>query len=165
MKVEAIVKTCHWIADLRLHTYRLESRMPRMTTLPYTWRWVICVKPGLLQYIFDYFFISIFAQSLRNFVQNTAVMLPCYVENFKSILQIKRMLWTNKISPGLCLRWVSDGYPIYIYRWRGTLQSSLATENVTVCLASTLISSVNSLINKTSAHMLFWCLRSSLLTG
>ena len=51
-------------------------------------------------------------QSFWDFAQSTAVSLPCSVQNFKLIEQLKRMLWTNEILPNLSLRWVSDGYLI-----------------------------------------------------
>ena len=37
-------------------------------------------------------------QSLWNFVQSTAVILSCSVQNFKTIGQLKRFLWTKEIS-------------------------------------------------------------------
>ena len=50
--------------------------------------------------------------SVWNFAQSTAVSLPCSVQNFKPIGQLKRVLWRNEISRDLSLRWVWDGYPI-----------------------------------------------------
>ena len=38
--------------------------------------------------------------------------MPCSVQNYKTIRQLKHMLWTNEISRDYGLRWVSDGYPI-----------------------------------------------------
>ena len=49
-----------------------------------------------------------------NFAQSVAISLPYSVQNCKTIEQIKRMLWTNKISRDLNLRWVSDEYPILL---------------------------------------------------
>ena len=49
---------------------------------------------------------------VSKFAQSTAVILPCSVQNFKTIEQLKQMLWTNEISWDDSLRWVSDGYPI-----------------------------------------------------
>ena len=52
------------------------------------------------------------AQKFWHFAQNTTPILPCFVQYFKMIEQLKRMLWTNEISRDLDLRWVLDGYPI-----------------------------------------------------
>ena len=41
-----------------------------------------------------------------------ASSLPCSVQYFKTIGQLRQMLWTNDISGELSLRWVSNGYPI-----------------------------------------------------
>ena len=38
--------------------------------------------------------------------------LPCPVQKFKTIGRLKQMLWTNKTSQALSLRWVSDWHPI-----------------------------------------------------
>ena len=51
-------------------------------------------------------------QSFWNFAQSMAVLLPCSVQNFKMIGQLKQMLGTNEFSQDLSLRWVSDRYPI-----------------------------------------------------
>ena len=40
-------------------------------------------------------FYSCVARSLCNFAQSTAVILPCFVQNYKTIGQLKRMLWTR----------------------------------------------------------------------
>ena len=45
-------------------------------------------------------------------VPNTAVILPCSVQNFKTIGSLTRMLWGNEFSGDLSLRWVSDACPI-----------------------------------------------------
>ena len=51
-------------------------------------------------------------QSFCNFAQSTTV-IPLYsAQKSKAIGQLKLMLWTDEISRGLRLRWVSDGYPI-----------------------------------------------------
>ena len=42
-----------------------------------------------------YFLVS---HSFRNFVQSTTVSLPCTVQNFKAIRQLKRMLWRYEVS-------------------------------------------------------------------
>ena len=52
------------------------------------------------------------SQSFWNCAQNTAVSLPCSVQNFKMIRQLKQMLWANEISRDLSLRLISEGYPI-----------------------------------------------------
>ena len=53
------------------------------------------------------------ALSFWNFARSTTVTLPCSVRNFKTIGQMKWILWTNEISRNLSLRWVSEGgYPI-----------------------------------------------------
>ena len=40
------------------------------------------------------------------------IILPCPVQYFKTIRQLKHMFWANDISRGLNLRLVSDGYPV-----------------------------------------------------
>ena len=52
------------------------------------------------------------ARLFLNFAQSTAVILPCSVQNFKMIRQMKWMLWMTEISRDLSLRWVTEGYPI-----------------------------------------------------
>ena len=51
-------------------------------------------------------------QSFWNFVQNTAVILPCSGQHFKTIGQLKRKIWTNEISRDFSLRYLSERYPI-----------------------------------------------------
>ena len=46
-------------------------------------------------------------KSFWNFEQSTAVILPCSVQNFKTIWQICNTLWSNEISRDLSLRCVS----------------------------------------------------------
>ena len=48
----------------------------------------------------------------RSYPNTFAMIVPSSVRNFKPIAQLKRMLWTNEISRDLCLRWVSEGYPL-----------------------------------------------------
>ena len=43
----------------------------------------------------------------------TAVSLPCSEKIFKTISQLKWMLWTNEISRDLNLWWVLDGYMLH----------------------------------------------------
>ena len=40
------------------------------------------------------------------------MILPCSVQHFKAIGQLKHELWADEISQDLSLRWISDGYPI-----------------------------------------------------
>ena len=47
------------------------------------------------------------AQWFCNFAQSMAMILPCSVQNFKAIEQVKCMLWLNKILQDSCLPWVS----------------------------------------------------------
>ena len=54
------------------------------------------------------------AQSFWNFAQNMAVTLPCSVQNFEMIGQLKLMVWTEEISWDLSSRWVSEGRISYI---------------------------------------------------
>ena len=42
------------------------------------------------------------------FLQSTAVQLPCFLQRFKLIWQLKRMLWIKDFSRDLNLRWVPD---------------------------------------------------------
>ena len=51
-------------------------------------------------------------QSFRNFAQSMAVILLCSVQIFKTIGQLKGMLFTNDISQDLSWRKVSDRYSI-----------------------------------------------------
>ena len=51
-------------------------------------------------------------QSIWNFAQSTAVILPCSVQYFKTIGLLTGMFRTNGISRDLSLRWVSGGWPI-----------------------------------------------------
>ena len=46
------------------------------------------------------------------FAQSTSVIPSCSLQNFKTVGQLKRMLWTSELSWDLSLGWVSDGYPI-----------------------------------------------------
>ena len=43
-------------------------------------------------------------QLFWNLAQSTAVILPCSVENFKTVRQLERKLWTDKISQDFSLR-------------------------------------------------------------
>ena len=52
-------------------------------------------------------------QSFWNCAQSTAVILPCSVQNFKTIKQKTNKLWTNKISQNLSLRWASEVYTVW----------------------------------------------------
>ena len=54
-------------------------------------------------------------QSFWNFAQHTAESLLCAVQNFKMILQLKVMLWTNEILLDLSLTDVSAWCPICMY--------------------------------------------------
>ena len=56
-------------------------------------------------------YVSI-VQSIWNFAQSTAVILPCSAQDIKLIGQLKHELWANEISRDLSLRWISDGHPI-----------------------------------------------------
>ena len=51
-------------------------------------------------------------QSFGNFAQSTVVSLPCSVQNFKKIGQLRNKLRANKTSQNLSLRCVSGGCPI-----------------------------------------------------
>ena len=55
--------------------------------------------------------------SFWNFAQWTAVILPYSVEHFKTIIQLKRVLWTNKVSRDLiCGYIILIWYSFYIFR-------------------------------------------------
>ena len=51
-------------------------------------------------------------QSFCNFAQSTVMILSCSVQDFETIGQLKRSLWTNGITRDLVLRGVSDEYDI-----------------------------------------------------
>ena len=70
-----------------------------------------------------------FVQSFWNCVQNTAMILPCSVQNFDTIGLLQRMLWTNEILRDLGLRLVSDGYTVL----RSIPGVSLYSINITIC--------------------------------
>ena len=53
------------------------------------------------------------ARSFWNFAQTTTEVLSWSVQNFKTIGQLKQVLWTNEISRDICLIWVSDGHPTW----------------------------------------------------
>ena len=61
------------------------------------------------------------AKSFRNFVQSMAVSLPCSVQDFKMIWQLKRMLWMNNHFARL---WLID--IIWRQRFRSTLAQVMA---------------------------------------
>ena len=46
------------------------------------------------------------------FPQSTAVILPCFAQNFKTVGLLKRMWWANEILRDLSLRCVSEGWPL-----------------------------------------------------
>ena len=48
-------------------------------------------------------------KSLWNCAQGTAVILPCSVQNLKTISQLRNDLWASEILRDLGLRWVSEG--------------------------------------------------------
>ena len=48
-------------------------------------------------------------KSFWNFAQSMAVTLPCSVQNFRMIWQLKCKICAYEISTDLCLRWVSEG--------------------------------------------------------
>ena len=52
----------------------------------------------------------LFAQSFWKFAQSTTVLLPCSVQNFKTIGYLSDELWTNEILQNLSWRGVSEGY-------------------------------------------------------
>ena len=54
----------------------------------------------------------LFTQSFWKIAQCMAMTLPCFLEDFKTIGQQKRVLWANEISRDLGLTRVSDGYSI-----------------------------------------------------
>ena len=55
--------------------------------------------------------------SFWNFAQWTAVILPYSVEHFKTIIQLKRVLWTNGVSRDLiCSYIILIWYLFYIFR-------------------------------------------------
>ena len=56
-------------------------------------------------------FVSV-SPSFWNFVQTTALILPCSVQNRKMIGSFRSVLWTNEILRDMSLRWVSDAHPI-----------------------------------------------------
>ena len=51
------------------------------------------------------------SQSFCEFPHSMVLILPCSVQNFKTIAQQKKMLWALDVSQYLSLRWVSQGYP------------------------------------------------------
>ena len=69
-------------------------------------------------FVITYFSVT---QSFWNFAQSIAVILPYSLQNFKTIEQLKRMLWANKISQDMSLRCVSDRYPI-LYSTPGSVK-------------------------------------------
>ena len=87
-------------------------------------------------------------QSSWNFAQNTAVSLPCSVQNCKTIGQLRQMLWTNEISRDLSSRWVWDRYPILL---SVTMQDTRPKR----ILNSNLVKSL-SLVKATSVVDSFW---------
>ena len=52
-------------------------------------------------------------ESFWKFVQNIVIWLPCSVQNFRKIHQLRTQSWTNKVLQ--CLRCISDGSIIYCY--------------------------------------------------
>ena len=68
-------------------------------------------------------------KSFWNLVLITAVLLPCSVQNFKTIRQLIWMLWgggEDDIWRDLSLRCVSDGYPVFQHcpmmtSWNGNI--------------------------------------------
>ena len=50
--------------------------------------------------------------SLILIMSGALMILPCSLQNLKTIEHVKRMSWSNEFSRALRLRWVSDGYPI-----------------------------------------------------
>ena len=82
--------------------------------------WVLCnigypsethLKPKSHEISFAHNLWSII-RSFWNSAESTVAILPCFVQNFKTITQQKRMLWTNEVWRDLSFRWVSDGYSI-----------------------------------------------------
>ena len=86
------------------------------TTLLWLWlRFRRIIHSHLLKYHLPITYFSVI-KSFRKFSQSMAVSLPCSIQNFKTIRQLKRMSWTNEISRDLSLRWVSNGIAIF-YTW------------------------------------------------
>ena len=79
------------IDPLRLLWYKISSE-----TLPYR------------KYHLSHKFSLRIPQSLWKFAQSTAVILPCSVQNFKTIGREEWMLWTNDISLDFTWRWVPE---------------------------------------------------------
>ena len=54
------------------------------------------------------------AESLRNYAQNTTVILPYFVQNAITIGQLKLISWRNEISRDFSLRWVGHALLYYL---------------------------------------------------
>ena len=84
-------KAARWICSL---TYN-ENNTPGCCAIQYI-RPKLIFNPNLVKSRLSVTYSSLI-KSFRNFAQRTAVILPCSVQNFKTIAQLKRMLWTNEI--------------------------------------------------------------------
>ena len=110
---EIVLRSCRhqnekWCTDKMTYSYQIHAQGPCAI-------WDICPKcisnSNLAKSRLPITHASV-ERSLWNFVQSTAVSLPCSEQNFKLIEQLKRMLWKNEILQDLSSRWLSDVYPI-----------------------------------------------------
>ena len=96
-----------WLVSGRLHNIGYSSKAQlKLKSHQIPWKTHLPVP--------TYFSVT---QLFWNFAQGREVILPCCVQNFKTIGQLKRMLWTKENSHDFSLRWVLDRYPILTQPW------------------------------------------------
>ena len=78
--------------------------------------WKLILNSNLTNTHLPIAYLSI-TQSFQNFAQSTAVLLPCFVQNFKMIGQLKNLLCSNISPRNLSLGWVCAGYPVVTPQW------------------------------------------------